>query len=63
MLLSFNMPSPIDTSIFSYSRYIPVMQISDSKFDDFRVISDFYIRKVTRKALIRMRFYAQFYMP
>ena len=31
-----NMPSPIDTSIFSYSRYIPVMQISDSKFDDFQ---------------------------
>lgn len=31
-----NMPSPIDTSIFSYSRYIPVMQISDIKFDDFQ---------------------------
>ncbi len=31
-----NMPSPIDTSIFSYSRYIPVMLISDSKFDDFQ---------------------------
>ena len=31
-----NMPSPIDTSIFSYSRYIPVMQVSDSKFDDFQ---------------------------
>ena len=29
------MPSPIDTSIFSYSRYIPVMRISDSKYDDF----------------------------
>lgn len=31
-----NMPSAIDTSIFSYSRYIPVMQVSDSKFDDFQ---------------------------
>ena len=31
-----NMPSPIDTSIFSYSRYIPVMQVSDNKFDDFQ---------------------------
>ena len=30
-----NMPSPIDTSIFSYSRYIPVMHISESKYDDF----------------------------
>ena len=31
-----NMPSPIDTSIFSYSRYIPVIQVSDNKFDDFQ---------------------------
>lgn len=31
-----NMPSPIDTSIFSYSRYIPVIQVSDSKFDDLQ---------------------------
>lgn len=30
-----NMPSPIDTNIFSYSRYIPVMHIADSKYDDF----------------------------
>lgn len=30
-----NMPSPIDTNIFSYSRYIPVMSVSDSKYDDF----------------------------
>lgn len=29
-----NMPSPIDTNIFSYSRYIPVMSVSDSKYDD-----------------------------
>lgn len=30
-----NMPSPIDTNIFSYSRYIPVMHISESKYEDF----------------------------
>lgn len=30
-----NMPSPIDTDIFSYSRYIPVMHITESKYDDF----------------------------
>lgn len=30
-----NMPSPIDTNIFSYPRYIPVMHISDSKYEDF----------------------------
>lgn len=29
------MPSPIDTNIFSYPRYIPVMHISESKFEDF----------------------------
>lgn len=30
-----DMPSPIDTSIFSYSRYIPVMRVSESKYEDF----------------------------
>lgn len=30
-----NMPSPIDTNIFGYSRYISVIKISDEKFDDF----------------------------
>ncbi len=29
-----NMPSPIDTNIFSYSRYISVISVSDTKFDD-----------------------------
>lgn len=30
-----NMPSPIDTNIFGYSRYISLIKISDEKFDDF----------------------------
>lgn len=30
-----NMPSPIDTDIFRYSRYIPVMHVSESKYEDF----------------------------
>ncbi|MBO5877520.1 MAG: AraC family transcriptional regulator [Bacteroidales bacterium] len=30
-----DMPSPIDTNIFSYSRYIPVLSVSESKYDDF----------------------------
>lgn len=31
-----DMPSPIDTNIFSFSRYIPVMSVSESKHEDFR---------------------------
>lgn len=31
-----NMPSPIDTSIFSYSRYLSVIKIADDKFDDLQ---------------------------
>ncbi len=29
-----NMPSPIDTNIFSYSRYISAIKVTDEKFDD-----------------------------
>lgn len=29
-----NMPSPIDTDIFAYSRYISVLQLTEDKFDD-----------------------------
>ncbi|MBQ8493952.1 MAG: helix-turn-helix domain-containing protein [Alistipes sp.] len=29
-----NMPSPIDTNIFSYSRYISAIKVEDDKFDD-----------------------------
>lgn len=50
MLLSFNMPSPIDTSIFSYSRYIPVMQISDSKFYDFQSYFRFLYKESNEKS-------------
>lgn len=45
-----NMPSPIDTSIFSYSRYIPVMQVSDSKFDDFQSYFRFLYKKSKDKS-------------
>lgn len=31
-----NMPSPIDTSIFSYSRYMSVIKIAEEKFDDLQ---------------------------
>ena len=31
-----DMPSPIDTNIFSFSRYIPIMSVSESKYEDFR---------------------------
>ena len=29
-----NMPSPIDTNIFNYSRYLSVIKVSDEKFED-----------------------------
>ena len=29
-----NMPSPIDTNIFSYSRYMSIISVSDEKFED-----------------------------
>lgn len=45
-----NMPSPIDTGIFSYSRYIPVMQISDSKFDDFQSYFRFLYKESNEKS-------------
>lgn len=31
-----NMPSPIDTNIISYSRYMPVIKIADDKFEDLQ---------------------------
>jgi len=31
-----NMPSPIDTSILNYSRYISVLKVSDEKFSDLQ---------------------------
>lgn len=45
-----NMPSPIDTSIFSYSRYIPVMQVFDSKFDDFQSYFRFLYKESNEKS-------------
>ena len=57
------MPSPIDTSIFSYSRYIPVMQISDSKFDDFQSYFRFLYKEsnehsIYQEGIIRSILYA-----
>lgn len=46
-----DMPSPIDTSIFSYSRYIPVMQISDSKYNDFLSYFRFLFKESNEKSL------------
>ena len=45
-----NMPSPIDTSIFSYSRYIPVMQVSSSKFEDFQSYFRFLYKESREKS-------------
>lgn len=45
-----NMPSPIDTSIFSYSRYIPVMQVSGSKFEDFQSYFRFLYKESREKS-------------
>ena len=57
------MPSPIDTSIFSYSRYMSVIKIADDKFDDLQSYYHF-IYKETReqskykKEIIQSIFYA-----
>lgn len=46
-----NMPSPIDTSLFSYSRYIPVMSVSDSKHDDFMSYFKFLHKESHEKSI------------
>lgn len=43
-----NMPSPIDTSIFSYSRYMSVIKIAEDKFDDLKSYYNF-IKKETKE--------------
>lgn len=58
-----NMPSPIDTSIFSYSRYIPVMQVTGSKFDDFQSYFRFLYKEsnehsIYQEGIIRSILYA-----
>lgn len=46
-----NMPSPIDTNIFSYSRYIPVMSVSESKYDDFLSYFRFLYKESREKSI------------
>lgn len=58
-----NMPSPIDTSIFSYSRYIPVMKISESKSEDFQsyfrfLYKESYERSMYQDEIMRSILYA-----
>lgn len=58
-----NMPSPIDTNIFSYSRYIPVMHISDSKYEDFLSYFSFLYKEskeesIYQEEIIRSILYA-----
>lgn len=58
-----SMPSPIDTNIFSYSRYIPVMSLSESKYDDmigyFRFLYKESIEKsIYQEEIIRSILYA-----
>lgn len=58
-----NMPSPIDTSIFGYSRYMSVIRIADDKFDDLQSYYRF-IHKESKECgkyrleIIRSIFYA-----
>lgn len=58
-----DMPSPIDTSIFSYSRYMSVIKIADEKFDDLLSYYRFIYKETKepsqyRKEIIRSIFYA-----
>lgn len=58
-----NMPSPIDTSIFSYSRYMSVIRISDEKFDDLKSYYNFIYKETKeyckyKKEIIQSIFYA-----
>ncbi len=58
-----NMPSPIDTNIFSYSRYMSLMKISGEKFDDlqnyFRFLAkEFGEQSKYQNQIIQSIFYA-----
>jgi len=58
-----NMPSPIDTSIFNYSRYMSVIKIADDKFDDIQSYYNFIHKESLengkyRKEIIQSIFYA-----
>lgn len=58
-----NMPSPIDTSIFNYSRHMSVIMIADDKFDDIQSYYNFIHKESLengkyRKEIIQSIFYA-----
>ena len=58
-----NMPSPIDTSIFSYSRYMSVIKIADEKFDDLQSYYRFIYKESKEQSkyqveIIRSLFFA-----
>lgn len=58
-----NMPSPIDTNIFGYSRYISVIKVSDEKFDDLMSYYKFIYKETREESryqgeIIRSIFYA-----
>lgn len=57
------MPSPIDTSIFSYSRYMSVIKIADDKFDDLQSYYHFIYKESQengkfKREIIQSIFYA-----
>uniref|UniRef100_UPI004056340E hypothetical protein n=1 Tax=Alistipes sp. TaxID=1872444 RepID=UPI004056340E len=58
-----NMPTPIDTNIFSYSRYISVINVSDDKFEDLMSYYRFIHKESKEESryqteIIRSIFYA-----
>lgn len=58
-----NMPSPIDTNIFSYSRYNSVIRVADEKFDDLMSYYNFIYKETLEESkykaeIIRSIFYA-----
>lgn len=58
-----NMPSPIDTNIFSYSRYLSVIRVTDDKFEDLMSYYRFLYKESLengkyKEAIINSIFYA-----
>lgn len=49
-----NMPSPIDTSIFSYSRYMSIIKIAEEKFDDLQSYYRFIYKESKENSKYRM---------
>ncbi|MBQ7856761.1 MAG: helix-turn-helix domain-containing protein [Alistipes sp.] len=50
-----NMPSPIDTNIFGYSRYISAIKVADDKFDDLMS----YYRFIYKETLQESKYKAE----